>query len=105
MYITKHKHTQRIGTFFNTNYVIHIMIEETWKSSAHDLVYQRSSLLQHKDYRESHGHQFRYLLRPVRFVWFSLGQRLSWALNNRGTLKDTPTSTQNEVLFSGLFSP
>lgn len=45
-------------------------------------------------YRESHGHQFRYLLRPVRFVWFSLGQKLSWALNDRGTLKDTTTSTK-----------
>lgn len=35
------------------NYAIHIMIEETWRSSAHDLVYQRSGLLQHKD-TESH---------------------------------------------------
>lgn len=30
----------------------------------------------------------------MRFVWFSLGQKLSWALNDRGTLKDTPTSTK-----------
>lgn len=35
------------------NYAIHIMIEETWRSSPHDLVYQRFSLLQHKD-TESH---------------------------------------------------
>lgn len=38
---------------FSINYAIHIMIEETWRSSAHDLVYQRSGLLQHKD-TESH---------------------------------------------------
>lgn len=84
MYKTKHQHTQRIGKFLKRifikllyNYVIHIMTEETWRSSAHDLVYQRSSLLQHMAFRESRGHRFRYLLRPVRFVCFSLGQRLS----------------------------
>lgn len=30
----------------------------------------------------------------MRFVWFSLGQKLSRGLNDRGTLKDTETSTK-----------
>uniref|UniRef100_K1Q679 Chitin-binding type-2 domain-containing protein n=1 Tax=Magallana gigas TaxID=29159 RepID=K1Q679_MAGGI len=69
------------------------MIEETWRSSPRFSI-PKIWPITAQGYRESHGHRFRYLLRPVRFVWFSLGQKLSRALNDRGTLKDTPTSTK-----------
>lgn len=75
------------------NYAIHIMIEETWRSSPRFSI-PKIWPITAQGYRESHGHQFRYLLRPVRFVWFSLGQKLSRGLNDRGTLKDTTTSTK-----------